>query len=306
MPRSARYCTLVYLLAAALVLPARAGASASAQEPASEPSAKASPVDDRARLEAIYSAANSETQTGNFAAAADRYAEALALLPETHANHESRALALLDSVGARREAFTRTRDKLQLCRARDLLRGYLLTARTAYGTASSELDGPRQAARIHGEVEIQLAGIHAAAAGDDLAQKTCPGDQIETPPPPPAKPVAAPPPPPPRRDPRVVAGVTLLAVAGGSLGLMGLGLGLGAAAESRGADAHAAVPAPDIDALLADGFYQRGVAANRLAVVGAALAGAALVAGAALLVTARVRPRNGRLAVRGLGIGLRF
>lgn len=297
MVRVARNCSLLcWLLALAQALPS----SAAAQDPA--PAEPAPEPDPRARLEAIYSAANQATQAGDFAAAADRYAEALALLPETHANHESRALALLDSVGARRQAYGSTRDPQQLCRARDLLRSYLLTARVAYGTASGELDGPRQAARVHGEVEVQIAS--------DLAPETCPGDQKATPAPPPATPEPVKTPPPPRRDPRRIAGYTLLGVAGGSLALMGLGLGLGAAAESHGAAAHMADPAPDIDALLADGFYQRGVAANRLAIAGAAIAGVALTAGAALLIASRVRPQktgsDARVALRGPGLLLRF
>lgn len=85
---------------------------------------------------------------------------------------------------------------------------------------------------------------------------------------------------------------------------MGAGLGIGAAAESSGAAANAAVPAPDIDALLADGFYQRGVAANRLAIAGAVLAGVALVTGAALLIASR--PRKARVGLRGPGLALRF
>lgn len=286
----ARNCSpCCWLLALALSVPT----GVSAQEPAP---AEPAPAETRAKLEALYSEANAATQAGDFSAAADRYGEAFALLPETQANHESRALALLDSVSARREAFTRTRDPLQLCRARDVLRSYLVTARATYGAASGELDGPRQAARVHGEVEVQLA--------TDLAPETCPGDHKAAAPPPPApkpEPIREPPP---RRDPRRIAGFALLGVAGGSLALMGAGLGIGAAAESSGAAAHAADPAPDIDALLADGFYQRGVAANRLVIAGAVLAGVALVTGAALLIASR--PRKPRVGLRGPGLVLRF
>jgi len=292
MRNVARNCSLCcWPLALALSVPS----VALAQDPApAEPAV----AETRARLEAIYSEANAATQVGDYAAAADRYGEALALLPETQANHESRALALLDSVSARREAFSRARDPQQLCRARDVLRGYLVTARTTYGAASSELDGPRQAARVHGEVEVQIA--------TDLAPETCPGDQKTAAPPPPAPKPEPAPPPPPRRDPRRIAGFALLGVAGGSLALMGAGLGIGAAAESSGAAAHAADPAPDIDALLADGFYQRGIAANRLAIAGAVLAGVALTTGAALLIASRVRPRKARVGLRGPGLVLRF
>lgn len=289
MVRVVRYCSRV-CRPLALALTLAATPLAAADEPA-----PAAPPDDRARLEAIYGAANEATRAGNFAEAADRYAEALALLPESLANHESRALALLDSVSARREAFARDRDPAQLCRARDLLRSYLLTARTTHGTAAAELDGPRQAGKIHGEVELQIA---------DMAPETCPGDQAKPAPAPKPEPVR--PPPPPRRDPRRIAGLTLLGVAGGSLALMGAGLGIGASAESHGAAARMAVPAQDIDALLADGFYQRGVAANRLAIAGAVIAGAALTTGAALLIASRVRPNTARLGLGGLGLRLRF
>lgn len=325
MRRVARNCPPVCCLLAVALSLSLPVPLARAQEPtaAANPGA---PEDPRARLEAIYGAANQETQNGNFAAAADRYAEALALLPESHANHESRALALLDSVTARREAYARTRDPLQLCKARDLLRTYLLNTRTIYGTASVELDGPRQAGRLHGEIEVQLVELASRTSGpeakpDGLSAATCPGDQA----PPATAAPAAPPepttrkPPRPTRDPRTIAGITLLGVAGGSLGLMGLGLGLGAAAEKKGQAAHMADPAPDVDALLADGFWQRGQAANRLAIAGAVIAGVALVGGAALLIAARVRPRSaaagglatprGRrtaLELGGLGLGLRF
>ncbi|MBL9099699.1 MAG: hypothetical protein JNL82_02010 [Myxococcales bacterium] len=303
----ARYCPPVcglLTLALTLASPVR---TARAQEPA-----PATDPDPRARLEAIYSAANQAIQAGDHAAAADRYAEAVALLPESLATHESRALALIDSVNARREAHARGQERGQLCLARDLLRAYLLDTRKVYGASAGELDGPRQAGRLHGEIEVQL--LQLDGPGEPAA--TCPRDQ-------PAPAAAAPSPspspaaaPPPRRDPRVIGGYTLLGVAGGSLVLMSLGLGLGAAAEKRGQDAHMADPAPDVDALLADGFYQRGRAANRLAVVGGVLAGVAAVTGAALLIRARVRPRDagGRsasarraeLALTTRGLGLRF
>jgi hypothetical protein len=292
MVRVVRYCSRV-CRPLALALTLAATPLAAADEPA-----PAAPPDDRARLEAIYGAANDATSAGDFAEAADRYAEALALLPESLANHESRALALLDSVSARREAFTRTRDPAQLCRARDLLRAYLITAHTTHGTAAAELDGPRQAGKIHGEIEIQIAA--------DLAPETCPGDQAKPAPAPPPEPEPVKPPPPPRRDPRRVAGFTLLGVAGGSLALMGAGLGIGASAESHGAAAHMDDPARDIDDLLADGFYQRGVAANRLAIAGAVIAGVALTTGAALLIASRVRPKSAQLGLGGLGLRLRF
>jgi hypothetical protein len=289
MSAPAQYCAgrrvLAGVLALGLAGPARAA------EPAAEP-------DVRARLEAIYEAANGDVQAGNFAAAAGRYAEAVALLPESQQTHESRALALLDSVGARRQAFARGGDPAQLCAARDLLRAYLVQARATYGPAAAELDGPRQAGRVHGEIEGDLAGMPAS---------TCPGDQ-----PPPAPAAAAPAPapprlPPPRRDPRQVAGVALLGVAGAGASLLAIGLGVGAGAEARGRGLHADDPARDVDDLLADGFVQRGEAANRLAVAGGVIAGAALISGAALLIVARLRPRRASaLALGPGGLRLRF
>lgn len=250
-------------------------------------------ADERARLEAIYGAAIEATQAGDFASAADRYAEVLTLLEESRENHEARALALLDSVAARRQAHTRSGDLGQLCRARSLTLDYLHAADAAHGLRARELDGVRQAAHLRDELDAQLA------------QETCPQDQ----------PVAAPPGPPPLRlapaprpgpDPRVVAGAVLLGVGGLSLALMAAGLGLGARAESRLRDERLADPGRDIDVLLGENLIQRGRVSNRLAIVGGVLAAVTLVTGATLLALGKTRPRNSRVALVPGGLGLRF
>lgn len=247
--------------------------------------------DERARLEAIYSAANEATQAGDFAAAAQRIAEVLTLLPETRENHEVRALALIDSVAAHRQAHTRSGDTGQLCTARALTRDYLDTAYAAHGLLASDLDGVRQATQLRDELDAQLP------------QGTCPEDQ------PVAHKPAAPPlrlAPAPTRgpDPRVIAGSALLGVGGLSLALMATGLGLGARAETRLHDARTADPGRDIDALLADN--RRGIAGNRLAIVGGVLAAVTLAAGATLLALGKTTPRARRVALAPGGLRLRF
>ncbi|MBK9754174.1 MAG: hypothetical protein IPO88_11830 [Nannocystis sp.] len=276
--------TLIAAVVLALATPAHAGAHSS----------EAPPSDERARLEAIYGAANEATQAGDFAAAADRYAEVLALLVESRETHESRALALLDSVAARRQAHARSHDPAQLCRARTLVRDYLAAADAAHGLAAHELDGVRQALQLRDELDAQLA------------EATCPEDQpVAEVPPPRAPPLRLAPAPVPGPDPRVIAGAALLGAGGLCLALFATGLGVGAHAESRLRDERAADPGRDIDALLAEGLIQRGRAGNRLAVVGGVLAGVTLVAGAALMALAKTRPRT-RVAVGPGGLGLRF
>lgn len=253
--------------------------------------AQAADAATRARLEAIYNTANEATLAGDFAAAADRYAEVLGLLPETRENHESRALALLDSVAARRQAAL-AGDTGQLCRARDMTRRYLTAAFTAHSLHAAELDGVRQAQQLRDELELEIA---------DLSVKTCPGDQVPVPRPP----LRLAPAPTPGPDPRKIAGGVLLGIGGLGLGLLATGLGVGAGAESRLDQARDADPGREIDAILADGLIQRGRAANNLAIAGSVLAGVALVTGATLLVLARPAARA-RVAVVPGGLGLRF
>ena len=121
-----------------------------------------------ARLEATYTAANQATAAGDHVSAAERYADVLDLLPESRENHESRALALLDSVAARRRAHVARAPGAQLCVARDLVRAYLELARVAHGAAAAELDGVRQAERLRDELAAEIAG---------LPDRTCPNDQ---------------------------------------------------------------------------------------------------------------------------------
>lgn len=246
-----------------------------------------------ARLEAIYSAALQATASGDHVAAADRYAEVLDLLPESRANHESRALALLDSVAASRQAHAAGAPDLALCPARDRVLAYLERARVAHGAGAAELDGVRQAERLRDELAAEIAG------------RGCPGDQpLAAPAPrPPLKLAPAPEPGP---DRRVPAGWGLLGVGGLGLGMMALGLGLGARAEREGRERRANDPTRDIDGLLADGFVRRGRASNRLAIAGGVIAGVALLAGATLLALGKTRPRAARLAALPGGVGLRF
>ena len=142
------------------------------------------------------------------------------MLRESRETHESRALALLDSVAARRQAQAQGLPQ-QLCRARDPTREYLAAATTAHGGAARDLDGVRQATQLARELADEISR---------LSDPTCPGDQVPGPAP---GPVVAPAPAPKRGpDRRVVAGGVLLGVGGLALGLMATGLGLGAPARS--------------------------------------------------------------------------
>jgi len=281
---AARKCPRLALALALLIAagPAHARQSPTGPEPA--------------RLEATYTAANQATAAGDHVSAAERYADVLDLLPESRENHESRALALLDSIAARRRAHVARAPGAQLCVAGDLVRAYLEVARVAHGAAAAELDGVRQAERLRDELAAEIAG---------LSDRTCPNDQALMQP---ARraPLQLAPAPSPGRDPKVLAGGALLGASGLGLGLLALGLGLGARAEQAGREARAADPTRDIDALTADGFIQRGRAGNRLAIAGGVLTGLTLLAGAILLTLGKTRPRAARAAALRGGIGLRF
>lgn len=273
---------LIAALALALATSTLATPAHATQEP---------PADERARLEAIYGAANEATQAGDFASAAQSFAEVLTLLPETRENHDVRALALIDSVAARRQAHTQSGEVGHLCTARGLTRDYLDAAYATHGLLASDLDGVRQATQLRDELDAQLP------------QGTCPEDL----------PVARAPAPEPLRlapaptrgpDPRVLAGISLLGVGGLSLALMATGLGLGARTQTRLRDERTADPGRDIDAFLAE--HRRGLASNRLAIVGGVLAAVTLVAGATLLALGKTRPHARRLALGAGGLRLRF
>jgi len=305
---AARKCPRVaWTLALALVV--ELAAPLTARPVRAEPALD--PGETQARLEAIYSAANQATAAGDHVAAAERYAEVLTVLPESRDNHESRALALLDSVAARRRAHAYHSPGPQLCAARDLVRGYLDAARGAYGPGAADMDGVRQAEPLRDELVREIAG---------LPDPTCPGDQ---PAPAPAvegprEPLRLAPAPAPAPDRRVAIGAALLGAGGLGLVLMATGLGVGARAEARGREARADDPTRDIDDLLADGFIRRGRAGNRLAVAGGVLGGVLVIAGATLLALAKTRPRvahvariarimrHGRVVARPGGLALRF
>jgi hypothetical protein len=285
-----------------LALLLAAGPAGARQSPTGPESAEA------ARLEAMYGAANQATATGDHVTAAERYADVLDLLPESRENHESRALALLDSVAARRRAQAGGAPGAQLCSARDLVRDYLVTARATHGARAAELDGVRQAERVRDELDHEIAG---------LSDPTCPEDPPPSSQAPHRPPLQLAPAPAPGRDRRVVAGVALLGTGGLCVGLMALGLGLGARAEQAGREARAADPTRDIDDLLADGFLRRGQAGNRLAIAGGVLTGVTVIAGAVLLLLGKTRPnhagardertvRRARAALLPGGVGLRF
>lgn len=255
----------------------------------------------RERVEAVLAEANRAAAAGDDTGAAERYAEAFALLPESPATADSRALALLDSVQARRQAFTRGGDAGHLCAARALIDRYLAEAAVAYGQLAATMDGPASAAQQRRDIEADLV----------TAGTTCPEDQVPAPRP-------APPPPPrvvpdtrPRPRPWAIAGGTVLGLGGLLLIGMGVALGVGASAEASGRELRREQPTRDIDALLASSFYRRGQAANELALAGGVLGGVALVVGAALLLAgARGRARRGAaLRLRpapGLALQVRF
>lgn len=284
---------------------ARVLASAVALAVAAPPAAAAPPPVDpiQQKVEAVFEAANRASEAGDHVAAAERYAEAVALLPEGREHHDGRALALLDSVRARRRAFAASGEAGQLCTAREQIARYLSEAAEVYGIGAAQMDGPRAAAREREEIEGTLR-----ATGE-----TCTEGQVEAPAPRPAprvQPVPTPGAPKPRRSPWTIAGAATLGVAGGFLVMMVAGLGVGQAAEAAGRDLRVDDPTRDIDGLLDAGFYRRGRVGNGLAIAGGVLGGLAAAAGASLLVLgARTRARpavDARLGPGGVSLRLRF
>ncbi len=266
-------------------------ATQTSQDPA--PTADA---DRHARLEAIYTAANAALQAGNYAAAAERYAEVLRVLAESRETHEPRALALLDSVAARRQAQAQGVPH-QLCRARDLTRDYLLSARATHGPAAAQLDGVRQAEQLQRELVGEISR---------LSDPTCPGDQVEVIPMEPA-PLRLAPAPERGPSPRMVGGSILVGIGGLGAALLVTGLGLGERARKQLQQARRDDPGRDIDGWLASDPARRGHVANGLAIAGGVLAGAALVAGITLLAVGKARDRRAaRIDVSRGALRLRF
>lgn len=292
----AREGSFARVLASAVALTVAAPPAVAAPPPAGDPI--------RQKVEAVFEAANRASEAGDHVTAAERYAEAVDLLPERRENHDGRALALLDSVRARRRAFAGSGDAGQLCAARSLIARYLDEAAEAYGIGAAQMDGPRAAAREREGIDESLA-----AAGE-----TCSQGQVEGPsdsrPTPRAGPAPAPTAPKPRRSPLTVAGAVSLGVAGGFLVMMAAGLGVGQAAEAAGRDLRREDPTRDIDGLLDAGFYRRGQAGNAVAIAGGVLGGLAAVVGASLLVVGarpRARPAvDARLGPGGVSLRLRF
>lgn len=272
---------------------------------AAPPAAAAPPVDGlRQRVEAVFEAANRASEAGDHVTAAERFAEAVALLPERREHHDGRAVALLDSVRARRRAFAAGGDVSQLCAARELIARYLEEAAEAYGIGAAQMDGPSAAARERQAVDESLA-----KSGETCSKGQQP-ETAEPAPAPRARPEPAPAAPAPRRSPRMIAGAASLGVAGGALVVMAVGLGVGQSAEAAGRELRGAEPTRDIDGLVDAEFYRRGRAANATAIAGGVIGAVAAVVGAGLLVAgARSRGRPGgraRLDPGGLGLRLRF
>lgn len=247
------------------------------------------------RIEGLFESANRASAAGDHVRAAEQLAEAFDLLPERREHGDSRALALLDSVRARRRAFAALNDPLQLCAARDLIARYLKEAAEAYGIAAATMDGPSAAGRERQEIDTAL----------DQAEATCASDHpnVDAGPAPEPGPEPGPPPtavPSPRRAPLRVAGVVSLGVGGGMLAMMAVGLAVGARAEVAGRELRQEQPMREIEALLDDAFYRRGVAANRVALAGGILGGLAVVVGASLLIADVRSPTRG---VASVGFG---
>lgn len=262
--------------------------------------AQPAPDDLRPKVEALLEAANQASEAGEHATAAERFAEAVALLPEDAEHRDGRAVALLDSVRARRRVFAEQGDMQQLCAARELIDRYADEAAAAYGIGAAEMDGPSAAARERREIDDAL----------NAAGKTCSDGQVVSMARAPEAPglETRPQPARPRTSPLKVAGITTLGVAGALFVMMFAGLGVGQAAESAGRDLRRDEPTRDIDALLYADFYRRGQAGNTVAIVGGVLGALAAGAGATMLsLGARSR---GRVAVRvdpaGLAVRLRF
>ena len=270
------------------------------------PGARAAPPIDELtqKIESLFQAANQATAAGDHVGAATSLEEAFGLLPERPEHADSRALALLDSVRARRRAAVALGDPQQLCAARSLIGRYLKEAADAYGIAAATMDGPSAAGREREEIDGTLERLGA----------TCPSDQPSEASPPAPTPLVgaapAPPSPPPRPSARRIAGVTSLGIAGGMLLVTGIGLAVGHRAELDGAAVRQQQPTREIEALLDDPFYRRGLAANRAALVGGILSGLAAALGASLLIAESRSPTRHRARLSagpaGASIGLRF
>lgn len=289
----AREGSFARVLASAVAL-AIAAPPAAAMPPSSDP--------ERQKVEAVFEAANRASEAGDHLTAAEKYAEAVALLPERKEHHEGRALALLDSVRARRRAFSASGDTGQLCVAREQITRYLDETNGAYGGAAAQMDGPRAAAREREEIEGTLTSTG----------ETCSQGQVEGPtePGPTTRPDPAVGAPKSRMSPLAIAGAATLGAAGGFFVMMAVGLGVGQAAEADGRDLRRTDPTRDIDGLLDSEFYRRGRAANGVAIAGGVLGGLAAAAGASLLVLGlrpRARPAvDARLGPGGVALRLRF
>lgn len=271
------------------------------------PATAAPSIDERTqRIEALFESANRASAAGDHVAAAEQLAEAFDLLPERNEHGDSRALALLDSVRARRRAFAALGDPQQLCAAKDLIARYLREAAEAYGIAAGTMDGPSAAGAERQEIDVALEQVGATCSSTEPSVDAGP---------PPEGPTTGPEVPPPvvpakRRAPLRIAGVASLGIGGAMLVMMGVGLAVGTRADAAGRALRQAEPTREIDALLDDAFYRRGLAGNRVAIAGGILGGLAVVVGASLLIADVRSPTRGVASLRagpsGWALALHF
>ncbi|MCA9688783.1 MAG: hypothetical protein KC636_04190 [Myxococcales bacterium] len=288
------------------------------------PSARASPAStDTKAATARYKEGVKALRKGEVEAAAEKFEEALALVPA--AELEVRAAVLFDLVDARRQTHEATGALQHLCAARDALTDYLDEAEAA-GEASEGYPDVRKAHELRVEL---LESIHVAERKDpstrcdvgDAAPTEAPAEE-------PAEELDAPPPSTDADDRRLdkrgrvylITGSALAGVGLIFLGVMAGGLAMGASAERDGealVDAgidsgqHVSMSDPALEAIAS-----RGRTGNALAVAGGVIGVAAAGAGAALIVLAL--RRRGRSQARlsgapyvlrggaGVSLGLRF
>ena len=251
----------------------------------------------------LYNEGLEAQRAGNIVSAAEKFSEALVLIPQGEI--EIRAAVLFDLVEARRKAFTEDREFSHLCAARDALTDYIDESEAAEGKKAREYTDVKQARAVRAEVLEQM----------HLVERDSPGASCSDPPPssdvdePDVEPEPDPEPEDeqPKRAPLDKQSRTLL-IAGGAtagVGLIFYGLMIGGMAMGRGAERdgedliqmgidtgmYVSKYDPELEAIV-----QRGRTGNSLAIAGGVIGTLATGAGVALIVLAFKRPDSWRKA----------
>lgn len=299
-PLHARPCQRALCLALALAL-----ASA-------PPVARAAPAEEAA---ALYEEGVAARDSGELALAAERFAAAYALLPQSEL--ERRASILFELIDAHRGAYTARGRPYHLCQAEILLRDFIVTTERGRGrTKSRDL---KKANELLVQIRADLDRVRYDRPELDCANE--PANEPERPvesepvtdsgeaPSGADEPARAA-----LRDPVKLSGIALTGAGGLLLGLVGMGLAIGKQAEFEGTWLLTTRPQLGTDAPEVQDLDRWGRRGNTLAIVGGAAGGVLFGVGVTLLVmsTRRARPSalTSRLGVaphtRGLGLTWRF